>query len=139
MCENKSTDAPSKATHEGFQVALSETIRDTASTVARASTFFEWSSFWLGDCNIGAARLDIFSDGTVEWRAKLMSKSGGDSWGARFEFLDNHGLSLWLHGWLYSPSLSPPWAVVDWVSLNQLFFPAHLFPGVARVLMHSRC
>ena len=68
-----------------------------------------------------------------------MSRSGDDAWLARFEFFDSNGLLLYRFGRISSPSLSPPFALIDWTNTNQLFYHQHLFPFVARVTMHSSC
>jgi len=103
--------------------------------------FFDlgWDSFWLTDCELNVNNLRVFSDGRAEWRAKVRSAGGDDSWGAIFEFFDNHGLSLWKFGRIWSPSLSPPWAMIEWESTNQLFFHAHLWPQIATATLRSHC
>jgi len=103
--------------------------------------FFDlsWPSYWISDCKLGGNNLRVFSDGRAEWRASMMSLGGDDSWGAIFEFFDIHGLSLWAFGRIWSPSLSPPGAVIDWVSTNQLFFHAHLWPQIATASLRGHC
>jgi Family of unknown function (DUF6294) len=122
-------------------IALSDTARDIETPEAVEEVDFEFSGpFFVGDCKLAAATLTIRSDGTASWRAnEVTSTAGDDSWGARFEFFDNHGISLWLHGWIWSPSLSPPFADITWVSDHELFFPGYLFPFVASVTMHMHC
>ncbi|MFD9499909.1 DUF6294 family protein [Streptomyces sp. NPDC060035] len=123
-------------------IVLSESIHDPVDAEPRggAIDFFFSGPFFAGDCKLAAATLTAFSDGTAHWRANtVMSTSGDDSWLATFEFFDRNGLSLWRFGRISSPSLSPPHAVITWVSANQLFYHAHLFPQIARVSMTYRC
>jgi hypothetical protein len=117
----------------------SETIRDLPAPESVQSIDFSWPAMWLTDCKLGGNNLRVFSDGTAHWSATVMSMGGGDAWLSTFEFFDNHGVSLWRFGRISSPSLSPPAAVIDWRSNNQLFFPAYLFPHVAQVNMRSHC
>jgi Family of unknown function (DUF6294) len=117
----------------------SDTIRDTSAPEAKASIGFSWPTTFISDCKLGGNNLSIFSDGSAVWRATVMSFGGGDAWLSTFEFFDNHGISLRRFGRISSPSLSPPGAVIDWVSNNQLFFPAYLFPHISQATMRSHC
>jgi hypothetical protein len=118
-------------------VALSDT-REISAPKTRASHEFHWPRLFAGDCTLSGNALSIFSDGTAEWRASVMSQDAGeDAWGCRFEFFTQHGVPLWRFGWIWSPTLNP--TPVQWVSLNQLFFPPYMFPDIARVNMTYRC
>jgi hypothetical protein len=137
-------DMTSEASYAGpehapvFGITLSDTIRDIPAAEPRASHEFSWSRLFAGSCTLGGNRLSVFDDGTAVWRASVMSRNvGEDSWGSKFVFLDNHGVVLWEHGWIWSPTLSP--TPIDWLSNNQIFFAAFIFPHIARVQMYYRC
>jgi hypothetical protein len=121
-----------------FGVALSETVIDVPASATLATLSFSWPRLFAGGCTLGGNRLDIFDDGTARWQATVMSRNvGEDSWGSRFLFLDNHDVPLWQHGWIWSPTLSP--TPIEWISANQIFFGAYIFPHIARVSMSFHC
>ncbi|MDC9825341.1 DUF6294 family protein [Devosia sp. ZB163] len=99
---------------------------------------FSWPRLFAGDCTLSGNNLRVFDNGTAEWRASVMSQDDGeDSWGCRFQFQDDHGVVIWQHGWIWSPTLHP--TPVDWVSLNQIFFPSYIFQSLSRVVMEYHC
>ncbi|MFN0073870.1 MAG: DUF6294 family protein [Chloroflexota bacterium] len=121
--------------------SLSDDIDDSYEIEAqRAITrkVFRWPHLVAGDCTLTNGVLTVISNGTAHWQANVLSSDPGeDSWGCRFEFLTIHGVSIWLHGWIWSPTLHG--APTNWVSSNQIFFPPHIFPSLGRVSMSFRC
>jgi hypothetical protein len=130
--------APLPGQHPGYGVTLSKTIIKLPRRERGVGRVFEWPQLFANSCTLGGNQLIIFDDGTAEWRASVMSQNDGDdSWGCRFLFLDDHNVPLWQHGWIWSPTLSP--TPIDWVSLNQIFFAAYIFPSVTQVSMEYHC
>ncbi|MFJ9908136.1 DUF6294 family protein [Streptomyces sp. NPDC101152] len=129
---------PTTAPADG--VSLSKTIRKLADHDGASIVFSFDGPYYAGDCKLGGGALSVFPDGHAEWfSGDVMSTTGDDSWLATFEFFDDHGVSLWRFGRIASPSLSPPYAVITWDSRDQLFFPAYIFPSIARVSMTYHC
>jgi hypothetical protein len=120
-------------------VTLSNNVRDTSPLFDTVqSVDFHWDPIFVGHCQLAATTLSVFSDGTARWLAlDVYSTAGDDSVLATFEFFDPHGISLWRFGHISSPSLSPPFAIHEWVDNTSLLFPAYIFPFIASVNLQS--
>jgi hypothetical protein len=130
-------DPQNKVTNAKFGIVPSATILEVASRLSVEQKEFRWGFLSAGNCSMNYGTLTVFSDGTARWVAEVFSTDNDDSWGCRFAFLDIHNLNIWQHGWIYSPTLTR--SPMVWVSTNQIFYPAHLFPDLSTVTMEYRC
>ena len=120
---------------------LSTTTRRLATPDSIENFTFTWPVIQVGDCTLsGSPELIVWSDGTVVWEATVSSSSGGgDVWLATFSFYDDHGIQLWQFGTIDSPQMDVAGLEAFWLSDNQLYYPAYLYPYITNANLHSHC